>query len=282
MDIHVVVEGQSFCVELPESECDVWKAIGDALLVETGLRAECFTTEAGLDGICAGDTVHLVTVQRLVARRELQAWGWGPDEWTIRLRKFAAEGDVEKVRLLVEAEIDDEESGVVPPKAPSPLFAACLNNHVEVVRLLLQGGASMEEGFGQAHASVLIAAALSSAEAIVLLLLEHGADPCAVSRVRDPVTDFSKHYTMPVGTLGRTTYLWMGATPVNVAARKGMCGWGCFNIVGGFFFCVVFFGSLESGKIYGGLGKCLDCQTVPQNKSHPLNMDQNCFSDDSY
>jgi ankyrin repeat protein len=90
-------------------------------------------------------------------------------EWT-KLQRAAHDGRVEFVKLALELGAN---VNVSSPQAPAPLLLASERGHVDVVRLLLDGGADVSARQGTWTAVGL--AQSRGHEAVRTLLLEHGA-----------------------------------------------------------------------------------------------------------
>jgi ankyrin repeat protein len=99
------------------------------------------------------------------------------DDWFAaeKLHRAAADGDMERARELVSegARLD-----VFDGIGYTPLHHAVKNQHISMIRLLLEAGAAINarEEETNSDTAISVAAADSSAE-IVRLLLERGADP---------------------------------------------------------------------------------------------------------
>ena len=87
------------------------------------------------------------------------------------LAKACAQGDVQIVRLLLEAGAD---KNAEDPSGNTALMLAAENSHVEIGRLLLEAGADKEQA-GDGYTALMLAAKNDHVE-IARLLLEAGAD----------------------------------------------------------------------------------------------------------
>ena len=82
-------------------------------------------------------------------------------------------GDLEIVKILVEAGADMNETAVFKDGSnASPLWVAARNNHLEVCRYLLSKGARVNNGY-----SALMGATDKGREEIVKMMLKAGANP---------------------------------------------------------------------------------------------------------
>ena len=85
-------------------------------------------------------------------------------------------GDMEIVKILVEAGADLNETAVFKDGSnTSPLWVAARNNHIELCRYLLSKGSRVNNGY-----SALMGAVDKGREEIVRILLEAGANPSKV------------------------------------------------------------------------------------------------------
>lgn len=83
--------------------------------------------------------------------------------------------DMEKVKQLAEAGVDLNHTD--PNYGSTPLILACQYNMEEIGKYLIEQGANVNLGSKSGHTPLM--AACSRSEALVALLLEHGADPSA-------------------------------------------------------------------------------------------------------
>ncbi len=87
---------------------------------------------------------------------------------------YAAEnGDLRRVQTLLSSGTPVDE---IDSHGSTALTYAVRNGHVEIVQLLLDKGANIEIGDSAAHGTPLIWAAYKNQEAVVRLLIQHGAN----------------------------------------------------------------------------------------------------------
>jgi ankyrin repeat protein len=86
----------------------------------------------------------------------------------------ASFGPPEMVALLLEMGANPNLGGA---HGMRPLFLAAREGHVQIVRLLLAGGAQVDALEAQTHSTALMIAARNGREEVVRALLEAGADP---------------------------------------------------------------------------------------------------------
>jgi ankyrin repeat protein len=90
----------------------------------------------------------------------------------------AGDGDTDKVRQLLLAGANVEERGWVDDNPYTPLQIAVLQNHTDVVQLLLEHGADVSATYGRGCTPLHEAACFGHAE-VAKVLLENGADVLA-------------------------------------------------------------------------------------------------------
>ena len=133
------------------------------------------------------------TWRRLLTSESFEKWAkvvfhWGIQRDQRSLWYAASAGDVERVKSLLS-------SGMLNPDKEyrsTPLCAAALDGHVEVMKILLEVGADPNQGDVSRQTSLYNAAYKGNINA-VKLLLDAGADPnCGNSKLKKAVSGGNK------------------------------------------------------------------------------------------
>ncbi|MCG7521739.1 ankyrin repeat domain-containing protein [Ruegeria sp. Ofav3-42] len=91
-------------------------------------------------------------------------------------------GQIDAVRVLLERGADPNASSLLG----TPLIIAAGRKHAEIVELLLNNGADLELAGGKEKHAPMHAAAHAGATDIVLILIDHGADPDVRTKYGEP------------------------------------------------------------------------------------------------
>lgn len=107
----------------------------------------------------------------------------GPTPALTPLHKAATAGNVESVRVLLDADADIEN---LDGETGTPLFFAASQGHTDVVALLIERGANVDSTTSDGRTPLISAAIYGNTE-VVEQLLEAGADKTATTTAHNPL-----------------------------------------------------------------------------------------------